>query len=192
MHAGNCSSLPAPPGLSESGVLGAGRGGGALPWSQRLTNRLTANSLRSEGEGALTRVGTMGAVSEQVLPAVQDGEILTRIACLPASIVSPPCVPLPAPNVCGLCKAETLGSLVGPGNAPGFLPQLLLCLVNMWPFFQRCARFWFPELVNSSFILHSFKDPVHSYQGSLSLEDGFRSTYWLAHEVTLCKNVKQK
>lgn len=88
--------VPRPPllSLSELGVLGAGRGGGALPWSQRLTNRLTANSLRSEGEGALTLVGTMGAVSEQVLPAVQDGEILPRIACLPASIVSPPCVPL--------------------------------------------------------------------------------------------------
>lgn len=87
--------VPRPPllSLSESGVLGAGRGGGVLPWSQRLTNRLTANSRRSEGEGALTRVGTMGAVSEQVLPAVPDGEILTRIACLPASIVSP-CVPL--------------------------------------------------------------------------------------------------
>lgn len=93
MHAGTCSSSPVPP-ESELGVPSANRGGGALPWSQRLTNRLTANSPRSEGEGALTRIRTMGAGSEQVLPAVQDVEILTRIACLPASIVSPPpCVP---------------------------------------------------------------------------------------------------
>lgn len=91
--------------LSELGVPGASRGGGALPWSQRLSNRLTANSPRSEGEGALTRVRTMGAGSEQVLPAVQDVEILTRIACLPASIVSPPCV-------CVSCAKQTLGSLV--------------------------------------------------------------------------------
>lgn len=80
--------------LPELGVRGAGLGGSGLPWSQLFTNRLTANSPRSEGEGALTWVGTMGAGSEQVLPAVQDGEILTALHALPASIVSPRSVPL--------------------------------------------------------------------------------------------------
>lgn len=54
------------------------------PGASESLSRLAANSPRSEGEGALTRVGTMGAAgSEQVLPAVLDSEILTHIVCSP-------------------------------------------------------------------------------------------------------------
>lgn len=109
--------VPLPPLLSlpEFGVRGAGLGGGGLPWSQRFTNRLTANSPRSEGEGALTWVRTMGAGSEQVLPAVQDGEILTRIARAPCIHCFSPERPVARYLVCVACaQQETSGSLVGP------------------------------------------------------------------------------
>lgn len=106
MHAGTCSSLPLLLSLPELGVRGAGLGGSGLPWSQRFTNRLTANSPRSEGEGALTWVGTMGADSEQVLPAVQDGEILTRNARAPCIHCFSPERPLARYLVCVACAQQ--------------------------------------------------------------------------------------
>lgn len=109
------SVVPLPPLLSflELGVRCAGRGGGGLPWSQRLANRPTANSPGSEGEGALTRVGTMGAGLEQVLPAVQDGEILTRIACAPCIHCFSSRRPIAQLLVCVACaKQRTQGALL--------------------------------------------------------------------------------
>lgn len=92
--------------LPELGVRGAGLGGGGLPWSQRFTNRLTANSPRSEGEDALTWVGTMGAGSEQVLPAAQDGEILTRIARAPCIHCFSPECPIAWYLLCVACAQK--------------------------------------------------------------------------------------
>lgn len=121
--------VPLPPLLSlpELGVRGAGLGGGGLSWSQRFTNRLTANSPRSEGEGALTWVGTMGAGSEQVLQAVQDGEILTHIARAPCIHCFSPERRIARYLVCGLCSAETSGSLVGPEMLLAVSPSSSRC-----------------------------------------------------------------
>lgn len=123
---------PRTPVPSRVGDWGCWAGRKRFAWSRLPSNRLTANSPRNEGEDILTGVRTTRGGSEQVLPALPDGEILARAVCAVPAIVSPPSFSLlNSTRVWHTQSQRPHGAFTWSKKASGLCPRYLQHLLGL-------------------------------------------------------------